>query len=368
MPFNEFLTPVSFELRELGDNNKPFSISDLLKWSIDDEVNKGDIALLSIPEYQGLADNTLIEDEFFEGFRKQFYQLQRSNWKTNIYDLGTIIPGATFEDSCFALHQVVSKLIDSKMTVIVLGGNQSLTYTLYKSFNKDLINVATLDYKLDIATTSENLNADNHVTKMIMDDKNRMLNFVNIGSQIPYNAKEELDIIEQLNFDDIRLGDFMDNNIISEPALREVDLISLDLNSIQSNNFRSNLNNRPNGFTNREICNLMKYSGLGKNQLIFLSNYLPYRNKTDDSLLAEIIWYFIEAKNNLKPDTMMETYRVQFDDSEIVFLKSKTSQRWWIEVLVDGMIQRVPCNESDYLETMKGELPNVWLRYYKKFY
>ena len=365
MDFSEFLVPVPYELkvRQFGR----FQVGDKVRFDLDNEVDENAIVLISTNELQEY--NFLATDEMdFLAVREHLYGLALSNWQRKIYDLGNVQRGSTFEDSCFALHQIISGISETGATIILLGGSQSLNYILYKALNQDLMKVGSIDIKLDIDAESDELNQINHITKMILDETHRLLEYKNIGSQQPYVAKEEHDILEQLNFEDLRLGKLIQNFHLAEPVLRDLHLLSVDMGAMQLSSFGSALKPTSNGLNEREICGLMNYAGLNKDlKVIHLSNFVNSGLK-DNILLAEMLWYYIEAKNNLKSDAEINTYRVQSEEGEIVFLHSKLSDRWWIQASVDGQFANIPCNESDYKDALNGEIPNKWLKFYKKFY
>ena len=364
MDFSEFLIPVPYELRH--KEFTPFSVFNKVKFEIDEDFDANAIVLITIDENDLNLNN---ENNGFDFLRDRFYSLSVSNWHRSIYDLGTLQKGATFEDSCFALHQIVSKISSSGASVIVLGGSQAYHYILYKSLQRDLLKVGSIDIKLDIEGHSEELNANNHITKMILDETHRLLEFKNIASQAAYVAREELDILEQLNFEDLRLGKLLEDLKQAEPMLRDLDLLSVDMNVMQYASFQNVYNATPNGLNEREICGLMRYAGLSSTlNVLHISNFELSNISHNSLLLTEMLWYYIEAKNNLKSDESKDIYRVQSAEGEIIFLFSPTSQRWWIEVEVEEGRSLIPCNESDYLDSMRGEIPHKWLKFFKNFY
>lgn len=369
MELDEFLQPVAFELRELKACQNESLIGNYVRWALDDDFEKGSIVILSFPEYRDYTGEVGEVDEAFQSFRHSLYNMVKSNWRKPLYDLGTILPGETIEDSYFALHQVLSVLSENKAQVILLGGSQAMTFIAYQSAKKKLLNIGTIDYKLDISADMDSLHSDNFISKMILDENPRLLEYVNLGSQAPYNPLESLDVLEQLNFENIRLGKLSEDLSEAEPYIRELDLLSVDMNAMQKSSFDALENINPNGLNEREICGLMRYGGLSKTlyQLI-IANYQPKKNDKNSGLIAEMVWYFIEGKNNQKREGRFETFRVQFDEHEVVFVKSRSSERWWIEVFVDGMIKRVPCSEKDYRSTLNDEIPRRWLRFFKKYY
>jgi len=364
MDFSEFLIPVPYELRY--KEYMPFSAFQKIKFEIDEELDSNAIVLIALDENELGIDS---QNEGLNLLRDSFYSLSVSNWKHSVYDLGTLPKGATFEDTCFALHQVTHELSQTGASIIILGGSQAYNYILYKSLQRDLLKVGTIDIKIDIEGNSQELNANNHITKMIFDETHRLLEYKNIGSQAAYVAKEELDILEQLNFEDLRLGKLIDDIKLAEPMLRELDLLSIDMNVMQYSSFSNAIKLTPNGLNEREICGLMKYAGLSpKMNLLHISNFDSSMPSPSLNLLAEMLWYFVEAKNNHSSNEITETYRVQSTEGEIVFLYSQGSDRWWIEVEVEEGRNMIPCNESDYTDAMKGEIPDNWLKFFKKFY
>lgn len=367
MEIQEILNPVPWELREKINEDNPFLIGNKIRFEIDDDFSSDSIVLFSLEEYQSRKQNTA-ENAFFPQVRAHFYNLYPSNWKRNLYDLGTLFPGETFDQTCFALQNTIRQLSERKNTVVCFGGTQALSYIIYEGIQKKYINVATIDIKLDLAAAHQELNHRNFVTKMILNEHQKLLEYVNLASQAPYNSIEEFDVLEQLNFENIRLGKLTENLSLAEPLLREMDFVSVDLSAMQQTAMQSAIQPTPNGLTEREICGIMRYCGLSESiKNLHLSNAM-LDNPKDSALVSEMLWYFIEAQNNQKNDGNLETYRVQFDEQEVLFFKSKNSERWWVQVEEEEHIKRIPCNEEDYHKTLRGEIPDKWFRFFKKFY
>ena len=58
------------------------------------------------------------------------------------------------------------------------------------------------------------------MSKIIMETPSYLFNYTNIGYQSYLIAQEELDLMEKLFFESIRLGSILDDNRISEPVFR----------------------------------------------------------------------------------------------------------------------------------------------------
>ena len=93
-----------------------------------------------------------------------------------------------------------------------------------------------------------------------------------------------------------------------------------------------------------------------------------------------MIWYFIEGyrqrKDELNPDVSnCMKYTVAFEDgkNEIVFYKSNTSGRWWMGVPFKPKNQKtfdnyfVACSYQDYELANQGEVPERWIKTFRKF-
>ncbi|MRJ07802.1 hypothetical protein EDL98_07550 [Ornithobacterium rhinotracheale] len=366
MDFQDILLPIPQELKDYAQMMSKYMIGSHVRFELDEDFGEHAIVLLSIAEYDSFGNRDA--DPFFSEVRRKFYQLSISNWKTPFYDLGSVAVSEHFIDTCADVEDIVRQFSEHKVSLILLGGTQALSYPVYKGINKKWVNVACIDYKLDIDAANGKLTHDNFITHMILGDEQKLLEYNNIANQAPYNAAEEFDVLEQLNFESLRLGKLTEDLSQAEPLLREKDLLSVDFSAVQSSSFNAPLVHTANGLNEREICGLMRYAGLSPTiKNVHLSNsYLL--DLADASLASEMLWYFMDAKNNMKNDSEKEKFRVLYDDGEVVFYKSVNSERWWIEVTIDEVKKMLPCSEADYRATLDGNLPEKWFKFYKRFY
>ena len=94
-----------------------------------------------------------------------------------------------------------------------------------------------------------------------------------------------------------------------------------------------------------------------------------------------MIWYFIEGFYNRKHDHPYKDksdyvkYTVSIKDhkDQIVFYKSKKSDRWWMDVPVKKSFKNiyerhhlVPCSYNDYEVACKDDIPDRWWQAYQK--
>jgi arginase family enzyme len=342
------------------------------------DLDKVKIAFIGVLENRG--DKKAISDVNLIPLRKEIYGLFPGNWDTSIADLGDILAGNSAEDTYFALKKVVASLIKKKITPIVIGGSQDLTYALYRAYDdlEQMVNLVSIDNKFDFGKDEEEVSASSYLTKIIVDEPNNLFNYCNIGYQTYFNSQEEIDLIEKLFFDAYRLGEVSNNISISEPVFRDADLVSIDMNSVKSADSGNFISFAPNGFDGKEICSLARYAGISDKVSSF--GIFNHNNLIQESvIIAQIIWYFIEGfhyRSNEYPFGSKENYLkyiVPLEEQELVFYKSDKTDRWWIEIpfISNGSnkLKRntlLPCSYEEYLLACNQELPERWWKAQRK--
>jgi arginase family enzyme len=348
------------------------------------DLVKGAIAFFVVPEFRNGGVDSAPNNDF--RFREEFYQLHiGENWKMQLVDLGDIIPGKTVEDTYFAIRQVTAELVKAQVIPLVIGGSQDLTYAMYQGYEalEQMINVMSIDHKLDLGEPDEEISKDAYVNKLLMHRPCFLFNYATLGYQTPLVKHEQLDLFNRLYFDAVRLGEFNADFKSAEPLLRNTDLLSIDLQAIRASDFAGKYFHQPNGFFNHEICQLAKYAGISdKLTAIGIFNcYFEGTTLKEHQQIAQIMWYFIEGVSQRFGDFPVGSkkaytkFTVYFekDAHEIIFYKSNVSARWWMEVPyppVDNVkFERhhmVPCNKEDYDFALVGEIPDLWWKTYQK--
>ncbi|MDX1652282.1 MAG: formimidoylglutamase [Brumimicrobium sp.] len=346
------------------------------------EFKKKGIAIFYVPENR----QSDFQNRPNDAFRNSLYDLfPGSNWKHTIYDLGTIHPGKSVEDTYHAVTAVCQELIKANIVPFIIGGTQDLTLPLYRAYEKleQLINLTTVDNRLDLGSTEEEVRIDGWLSHILLHKPCFLFNYSNLGAQSHYISPATIDLFNDLYFDVLRLGSLNTNIKLSEPIMRNTDILSFDLNSIRCADHGDQTYASPNGFFAQESCQLMRYAGISdKITSIGIFNYVSENPSAALSeLIAQMIWYFIDGYENRKGDFPVgsrrgyKKYRVTLEElnEEIVFSKSDKSSRWWMEVPYPGVKghkferhQMVPCSYEEYQEAMKGEIPDLWWKTYQK--
>lgn len=348
------------------------------------ELGQPGLALIYVPEFRnGNPELHRQSDDRFRNYLYDYYY--GTNWKQVFYDLGNLLPGERVEDTYFALRQVVAELVKHKIIPIVVGGTQDLTYAMYQGYEEleQLINVMSIDYKLDLGDPEQPVAKDAFVNKLLMHRPCFLFNYTILGYQAPFVRQSEIDLFERLYFDTVRLGEFLADKKVAEPFLRNSDLLSIDLTALRSTEFVGDYYTNPNGFQNQEMCQLARYAGISdKMTSLGIFNLFPGNLAASaHQQVAQIIWYFADGVAQRmgdfpigsKKDYIRFTVYLDEISHDLVFYKSNKSERWWMEVPYppkDGARYErhhlVPCNKSDYDLALKSDIPDLWWRTYQK--
>lgn len=342
------------------------------------------LAIIGVPEDRKAIDNEgcALAPNFV---RKYLYKLYKGSSKVAIADLGNIKRGHSPNDTYVALSNIITELIENKVLPIIIGGSQDLTYANYLAYENlgQIINIVSVDYAFDIGKNEKDINSRSFLSSIILHQPNFLFNYANIGYQTYFVDQEAVELMNKLYFDTFRLGNVRADMEEVEPIVRNADVMSFDISAIRHSDAPGNNNASPNGFYGEEACQIARYAGLSdKLSSIGFYELNPAfdNNEQTSHLVAQIIWYFIEGFCNRKKDFPLKDkedyvkYRVSLneDEQEIVFYKSKKSDRWWMEVPYQSSLSKydrhhlVPCSYKDYQTACREEMPDKWWQAYQK--
>lgn len=346
------------------------------------DLNGVRIALLGVMEDRGAINNPGC-DGGANQIRKYLYPLFKGRWDVTFADLGNIYKGETLDDSYFALKDVVSELLRRNIITLIIGGSQDLTYPVYRAYDvlEQTVNLVSVDSRFDLGEQGSALNSQNYLSHVVLNKPYNLYNYSNIGYQTYFVNQDELDLMERMFFDVVRLGEIKAAIAEAEPLLRNADLISFDMAAIRQTDAPGTGFPSPHGFSGEDACALARYAGLSDKVSCFsLMEYNPNldNNHQTAHLAAHMLWYFLEGYSNRKEDYPFSskkdhtkfTVLIEDGDHELTFYKSPKSERWWVEVPIEMKTSQrhmmVPCSHKDYLKALKGEIPIRWWRAYQK--
>ena len=339
------------------------------------------IVIIGIPENRNSID--YLGDELnLNEIRKSFYNLYPGNWSTEIADLGNLILGENVEQTYGRIISMLSILFEKNIIPIIIGGSHDLLYANYRAYDsfKSTVNIVNIDSNFDIGDSAKPINNLSYLGKIILDEPHNLFNYSNLGYQTYHNSQEEIDLMENLYFESYRLGEVCSNIRLSEPVMRDADIVSIDLKSVRASELSSRQKFSPNGFDGKEICSLSRYAGISNKVSSF--GIYEYKSSNEDEitemLISQIVWYFIEGVNcriqdsDFQNDEDYNKFTVIVDEYELVFYQNKITSRWWIEIISDGSNNKLkqntllPCTLDDYEVAKNGMIPERWFKAIKK--
>lgn len=343
------------------------------------EYKGAHIAIFGVKEERGTKTNKGVADGPDE-IRKKLYQLKRGTGQYRIVDLGNLNPGHDLDETYLRISEVCRMLLEHNVLPLILGGTHDLDmgqYTGYESMEK-LVNLLNVDAFLDVDDKYQDGLSQQHVYRILLHEPNYLFSYTHLAYQTYLIDPNSVSILEKLYFEAFRLGQMRDNMHEMEPIIRNADLLSFDITAIRASDAPGNFNAQPFGLTGEEACQICWYAGLNeKLSSIGFYEYNPHlddRQKRTASVVAVMIWYFIEGfyhrkgeKNFKGNDFMKYNVSMPVEPEVITFYKSKRSEKWWMEVpYADGRehFSRnsiVPCSYNDYTLAVKGEVPERYI-------
>ncbi|MEI6172672.1 MAG: formimidoylglutamase [Bacteroidota bacterium] len=344
-----------------------------------------DIVLIGVKDDRNAVDNEgcgMAPDQI----RKYLYKLNPGPHPIKLADLGNIKRGYTVSDTYFALSSVVAEMITNNVLPVILGGSQDLTYANYQAYQSlgQIINIVAIDPMFDLGKSEQEMDSQSYLSNIILHQPNYLFNYANIGYQTYFIDQDALRLMKNLFFDTYRLGIVNESLEEVEPIVRNADMVSFDISAIRNSDAPGNGNATPNGFYGEEACQIVRYAGLSdKLTSIGFYEVNPKYDRTGQTahLVAQMIWYFLDGYYQRAHDFPFKNeedylkYRVTISDhkEEIVFYKSKKTDRWWMEIPLPAE-QRikyerhylVPCSYKDYQTACENDIPDRWWMVYQK--
>ena len=378
MDISAFLNPVKEEVIENSHLTHKKQIGNTITIFKNEEdfpnLEGFQVAILGVEEERYAVDNEGCKAGP-DAIRHALYPLFNHWPDLKIVDLGNLKAGLRVEDTYYALSEVFLTLLKYHIVPVFLGGSQDLTYPIYQVYENTgkLVNITAIDPRFDLGEDGESLNSESYLSHVILHQPNYLFNYTNIGYQTYYIDNDNINLMKQLLFDIYRLGTIKNRAELTEPMLRNADIITIDAAAFCAADMPGVKRSSPNGFSSEDGCKMTRYAGLNqKLTSIGFFNYNPSFDVNYQSAnnLAEMIWYFLEGFSLRQNDYPTAENRDEFtryivnleNYDELIFLSHKTTGKWWMEIS-DHFI---PCSKSDYDMAMRNELPDRWWQFYQK--
>lgn len=351
------------------------------------ENDKPDLAIFGVLDDRMAIGNRGCA-EAAHAVRNYLYTLYQGDYNVRLADLGNIRAGETVTDTYAAVKTVVSELIRDGIVPIILGGGQDITYAQYLGYEplEQKVEVSVIDSRFDLdqeQTESAPLNSQTYLNHIILHQPDYLFNLNSLAYQTYFVSKESIAMYDKLYFNTMRLGAIAGKLDHIEPIIRAADMVSFDMGALRFSDAPGSAHTTPNGLFGHEACQICRYAGMSdKLTSIGFYEYNPSLDQRGQTalLMAEMVWYFIDGFYNRKHDAPLVpksayiTYRTTLHDDayELVFIKSKKSDRWWMQVpywgskSVNERYYLVPCRYEDYQTAVSGEMPDLWWKTHQK--
>ena len=393
MSLADFFSPISLSDISLKDEylNSQFGRviqiyqDEFPNW--EDEENRPNLAIIGVEEDRASINNKGTA-KAPNAVRKHLYDLYQGDYKTKIVDFGNIIAGNSINDTYAALKVVVEELVKKDIVPIIIGGGQDLTYAQYRGYQEleQRVEVAVIDAKFDLDqehTEDMPLNSQTYLNHLILHQPDYLFNLNNVAYQTYLVSKESINMYDKLFFNAQRVGMIAGKLDQAEPIIRAADMVSFDIGAIRASEAPGNANAVPNGLFGDEACQLARYAGMSdKCSSIGFYEFNPTFDPMEQTamLVSQMIWCFVDGYYNRKNDAPLVPksayiiYRtpLENEEHELVFVKSKKSDRWWMQVpyfgtkSVNERFYLVPCRYEDYQLAVSGEMPDIWWKTHQK--
>jgi formiminoglutamase len=338
-----------------------------------------DVALFGVKEERGTNSNAGCNKGPDE-IRRKLYNLKKGNGAYRIVDLGNLNTGIDLDETYVRISEVCRILLENNVMPLILGGSHDLDYGQYRGYEEmeKLISLLNIDAFLDLEDSQESAPANQHIHKILLHEPNYLLSYTHLAHQLYLIDPLSVSILEKLYFEAFRIGQMRNNLAEMEPAIRNADLLSFDVTAIRSSDAPGNANAQPFGLTGEEACQLCWYAGMNeKLSSVGFYEYNPDRddtNKKTASVVATMIWYFIEGfyhrknEHNFKSNDFLKyVVSMPVEPETLAFYKSKVTEKWWMEVAYHKPGARymrnsiIPCSYTDYQTATKGEIPERYI-------
>ncbi len=330
------------------------------------DITNADLVIVGCGEMRGTGGNNNTDAP--NAVRSAFYNLFHWHKEVTVADIGNVKVGASLQDTYAALKTVIAELLDQNKRVVILGGSHDVTLAQYNAYAnlEKIIEATCIDARIDLNMDSV-LPSDNFLMEMLTGVPNYIKHYNHIGFQSYFVHPQMLETIDKLRFDCYRVGKVKESLEEMEPAIRNSHMLSLDIAAIQHAHAPAN-HLTPNGFTGEEACTLMQYAGMSSNiNTIGIYGYDAALDSHDLTAkqISHMLWYVMDGVYKSKQESALEDrnnfyeFTMAFAEVETVFLQSKKTGRWWMQLPDERFIA---CSKLDYIIASNNDMPERWLR------
>jgi len=329
------------------------------------KIPSNSVSFIGLPDSSDPDDPWRMSDRF----RHHFYSLKRTARTVLFQDLGNLRMGANDEETRTRIAEVCSAVVEMGSVPVLLGGSREFILAQFAAHKhtEDDLNIANIDSTLDLD------HEDGVLHKVVTMTSHLPTHFCQIGYQSYLVDPMGIAVMERLNFESCRLGQIHEDFRVTEPLIRDADVLFFNLSAIRHSAFANAPGARPFGLNGEQACQMCWYAGTSPRlKSLGFFNILPSAVDSDVDMLtlSIMVWHFLEGfgyrqNENPRGGAAFEKYHVAFTGTEdLHFYHSRMTDRWWVEVpKADGKEgYLLPCQYQEYLQAQNGYIPDRWVR------
>jgi hypothetical protein len=262
-----------------------------------------------------------------------------------------------FQDTISELSAYSNHFEELSLKKITLSNQDDFHHVIAMCFKKGIIPVVFVNDFEQTSILSKPFENKFYLSNQMNDQNNTMSH---VGFQRHLSQLEDI----QTNFDanSYSLGKLNADINALEPALREAELIMVDLNVLSSAVLPLK-DNKITGLYPDVLIQLIKFASHSPNlkALFFKTGNIEENlSKNATEIIATAIWYFLEGllQGQHKPSPNDEKFFVSVSETEepILFIHSLKYNKWWFQLEAEGKMYA--CTYSEYDLTVNGDLPD----------
>ncbi len=365
---NEYLTPLNTAEISGDSAYNDSQMGNIIRIYEEEIPNLSDvdIVIVGVNEFRG--EGISVSQNAADAVRRKFYSFHFWHKEISVADIGNIKNGASLEDSYAAITIVLKELFQLNKTVVIIGGSHDNTlaqYFAYKELNQ-IIDATIVDATIDLKSESPS-RSENFLMEMLTSEPNMIRHYNHIAFQSYFVHPGMLETMDKLRFDCFRVGNVKEELAEMEPVIRNSAMFSFDIAAIKNSDAPASTCS-PNGLSGEEACTLTRYAGMSPSvSSIGIYGFDTSKDHNDLTALqiAQMLWYFIDGRNRSRMESALQDrqnfteFHTVFAEVDTVFLQSKKTGRWWMQLPDKKMIA---CSYKDYLFASSNQIPERWLR------
>ncbi|MBK8622729.1 MAG: hypothetical protein IPN79_13485 [Saprospiraceae bacterium] len=259
--------------------------------------------------------------------------------------------GRTLNNDYRFMYQPLQYCAEKQKLAFLLGGNIDLAHTL------------SSQQKQKVTFVSNTLPPSDQIS-----EQHTFLSF-----QRHLCEYKSLKYTDEFCPDSLSLGQMKSYPHLIEPILRDTEILYIHLNALRSAEIPGLTSAWPSGLNTEEMCQIAKYAGHSlqlKAVIIDCGEIGEQAYDQASKLVAELYWYLLEGFKMKQSDhpglnDNISEYVVNMAefDTELVFVKSNVTQRWWLKLEENHSNPFLSCAQEEYQQSIRSEVPERLLRH-----